>query len=898
LSESFYDTLTSEIDKIRPRSKDMVVIGGDWNARPVSENDGDIGVLGKEQYGPSNYNSRFWLDWCAEWNFCVPISFMRKAWKQRSTWYHSSSRKWYCQDAFVVQQCQRHLVHDTRSINGLTPISDHKPVMMKMVVPAAKYYRRQITTKVHQIQLSNPVAVEVYQKAIEEGIREQQQTPQVSCPNDRMQNLLKLIKRSAERAHIPSRRRFDSWVSDEYKNAYAVYCSAATVDKRRKRRICSRLLRRDRRSWLNGLCNAASIAFEENKMGDMYNILNEIQGLNAKKPQLPIQKSDGELIYDSNEIANELAEHVVRNSLSFPESTVQELPPSPNLAVDILTMPPTIDEIKGLIASLPCKKAAGPDNVMYEHCKAGGELVAQEICNLFISTWREGKVPDSWRTVTLRMLPKKTGILKANDHRPLAMTSVLCKLWEKLLMKRIYEWYETTLMPEQAGFLRNRGTAEQILSLKLLAQQAKAAKSPLYICFVDLRGAYDSIPRALLMKVLRHLGLPNTMLDMIESLYDETTFQVKVNDKLSNPKPLNRGLLQGGSASPCLFNCFLNVIMSAVNAKLGDDCGAERFVHRQDDVPTWPPKGSFEKQFFRWLLFADDIAGISDSKEGLNRMITVLSEELKKFGVEMSSTKTMWTVVADPDICAAGVDRGTIAGGVSHTDKYKYLGINLETLTDDDRAVNDRISLANSRLFLLRKLLSDVALSRRLRFQLITVYVFSTALYGSETLVLTKRVMKRMQVLENRCMRRVLGIKLIDKISSKTMRETLGVSSSLCQRIKARRLKFVGHLCRRPWLPASRLLFARCNSRLVGRKRCYVKDIATDLQSAGNPSFQNRQQYSSKIRDWASKINTDGSHLMCGCGKPYISATWLSKHQARCDQQPRQQRQPGRPRRQ
>jgi hypothetical protein len=117
-------------------------------------------------------------------------------------------------------------------------------------------------------------------------------------------------------------------------------------------------------------------------------------------------------------------------------------------------------------------------------------------------------------------------------------------------------------------------------------------------------------------------------------------------------------------------------------------------------------------------------------------------------------------------------------------------------------------------------------------------------------------------------------VKLNDKVFSKTMRETLGVSSSLCQRIKDRRLKFVGHLCR---LPASRLLL---NSRLIGRERCYAKEIAIDLQIAGNHNFLNRQQYSSTTREWASKINADGSHLMCGCGKPYISATWLRNHQA------------------
>jgi hypothetical protein len=405
------------------------------------------------------------------------------------------------------------------------------------------------------------------------------------------------------------------------------------------------------------------------------------------------------------------------------------------------------------------------------------------------------------------------------------------------------------------------------------------------------------VPRLLLLKILRRLGLPDTLLTMIESLYDETVFQVKVNNKLSKPKKLNRGLLQGGSASPCFFNCFLNVVMTAVNKRLNGECGVERWVHTQDGIPAWPQQGFSVKQLFRWLLFTDDIAAVSDSKEGLDRMISVLKEEMTMFGVEMSATKTLWTVVGDPDICA-NIDRSTIAGGIGFTDKYKYLGINLEALLDDNCAVEDRMSLANSKLFQLRKLLADRALSRRLRYRLITVYVFSTALYGSETWVMTKSVTKRVVTLENRCMRRVLGLRLIDKVSAKEMRQTLNVSNSLCQRMKARRLKFVGHLCRRPSLPTSQLLFARANSRLLGRKRCFVKDIASDLQAAGNPVFNDRQQYAEKIRSWMMKINPDGSHLVCGCGKSYSSETWLRRHEVSCNQQPRQLRARGRPKRQ
>jgi hypothetical protein len=125
-----------------------------------------------------------------------------------------------------------------------------------------------------------------------------------------MEKIVKIVSAAAEKAHRPCQRRFDSWVSAEYKITYAEYCTASGTSKRQKRRLCSRLLRRDRRRWLNGLCNAASNAFEENRTADMFSILNEIQGTKLKKIQPPIRGSDDNFIYESSAISNELANHV------------------------------------------------------------------------------------------------------------------------------------------------------------------------------------------------------------------------------------------------------------------------------------------------------------------------------------------------------------------------------------------------------------------------------------------------------------------------------------------------------------------------------------------------------------------------------------------------------------
>ena len=55
----------------------------------------------------------------------------------------------------------------------------------------------------------------------------------------------------------------------------------------------------------------------------------------------------------------------------------------------------------------------------------------------------------------------------------------------------------------QCGFRKGRGCIDQVFSLRVLAEKASEYNTPLYLCFVDLRKAYDSVSRDALWVVLQ-----------------------------------------------------------------------------------------------------------------------------------------------------------------------------------------------------------------------------------------------------------------------------------------------------------------------------------------------------------------------------------------------------------
>ena len=74
--------------------------------------------------------------------------------------------------------------------------------------------------------------------------------------------------------------------------------------------------------------------------------------------------------------------------------------------------------------------------------------------------------------------------------------------------------------------------------------------------FVDLKKAYDSVPRAALWIALQKLGIPESVVMLIRSFHEGMKAQVRVSGDLSEDIDVDNGLRQGCSMAPTLFNLY------------------------------------------------------------------------------------------------------------------------------------------------------------------------------------------------------------------------------------------------------------------------------------------------------------------------------------------------------
>ena len=162
-----------------------------------------------------------------------------------------------------------------------------------------------------------------------------------------------------------------------------------------------------------------------------------------------------------------------------------------------------------------------------------------------------------------------------------------------------------------------------------LQELERQRKIPLFIWFVNLQKAYDSVDRELLWKVLAREGVPENMIAVIRQFHDGMRNRVRMDDgELSDWFQVTQGRQQGGVPFPLLFNIFFAADMEIVTARFSEDEIILRdLVYLAEDAERIGDTSLENTRKAVWgMLYADDAGVVSRAAEGLARMMTVVVE--------------------------------------------------------------------------------------------------------------------------------------------------------------------------------------------------------------------------------------------------------------------------------
>ena len=104
-------------------------------------------------------------------------------------------------------------------------------------------------------------------------------------------------------------------------------------------------------------------------------------------------------------------------------------------------------------------------------------------------------------------LQKKGTKSDCGNYRGIAFLSIAGKILARVLFNRLWlPLSERTLPERQCGFRTSRGTTDMIFVARQIQETHREQNKDLYIAFIDLTKAFDSINYEALWKVLPRFG--------------------------------------------------------------------------------------------------------------------------------------------------------------------------------------------------------------------------------------------------------------------------------------------------------------------------------------------------------------------------------------------------------
>ncbi len=213
------------------------------------------------------------------------------------------------------------------------------------------------------------------------------------------------------------------------------------------------------------------------------------------------------------------------------------------------------------------KSALGPDGIHPYMIKNLPENAITFILQLYNKILLSDSFPDSWKIahVIPILKPDKDPLIVSSYH-PIALTSVLGKLYEKILNKRLIWYLESTnsLNKLQFGFRKNHSTHHALLDLQTRIHKAIVNKNHLYTIFFDLEKAYDLTWHYNILRSLYSAGIRGHLANFIKSFLTERTIHVRIGKNISDPFIIENGVPQGSVISVSLFLLAVNNISSFI----------------------------------------------------------------------------------------------------------------------------------------------------------------------------------------------------------------------------------------------------------------------------------------------------------------------------------------------
>ena len=412
------------------------------------------------------------------------------------------------------------------------------------------------------------------------------------------------------------------------------------------------------KSYTNSSNYQEQKAIESIKKNPKY-FFTYVKKFSKVKPAIgPLLDKEGKYVVESKQMANILSSQY---SSTFSEPREEPIEPSTFFESTQTTNMTDInfspEDIINSINDIPLNSAAGPDGfpaILLHKCK---DQLATPLYQIWRQCLDEGITPDQLKRSRITPIHKGDSTALPKNYRPVALTSHLVKLFEKIIRKHVVHYLDEQNLfnTSQHGFRSGRSCLSQLLAhydkiISLLEQGQNVD-----VIYLDFAKAFDKLDFNVTFQKLKQLGIGGKIGKWIHSFLTNRHQTVVVNGEQSDPAPVISGVPQGSVIGPLLFLILIGDIDSNVShsflSSFADDTRIGKGIATQEDVDqlqadlhevyNWADENnmSFNDNKFELLRYGKNLEIQQTTNYVSNKNEPIhMKSSTKDLGVTMSST--------------------------------------------------------------------------------------------------------------------------------------------------------------------------------------------------------------------------------------------------------------------
>lgn len=376
------------------------------------------------------------------------------------------------------------------------------------------------------------------------------------------------------------------------------------------------------------------------------------------------------------------------------------------------------------------KKSGGLYNINKQVLLDSMEIIGVPLVNIINESLQSGVFPDCFKNSVITPIQKVSRTKLCTEFRPINELETPEKLMEMIVKEQLMDYINKNniLIKEQSGF-REKHSCESALNLVVHDWSQTIENGEVIISvFLDLKRAFETIDRKLLITKLECYGVEQNSLKWFESYLNNRTQQVNYNGEVSSKLHNNIGVPQGSILGPVLFALYINDLRDVV-------------------------KHSTLNLFADDTLISVSARSTQEAADKINDDLTNVSKWLKLNKLKLNIEKTKCMVINSRS--EINVNIKVENSVIEVVDSYKYLGVILDNKFDFKENIK----------YVCKKMSKKVGLLGRLRNKLpfnSAVLIYKTIISphvdycASMLFMCNKTEMDKLQKVQNRCLRVIL----------------------------------------------------------------------------------------------------------------------------------------------